>query len=159
MAWQRLPKDFEPAFQWAYYVTFPVGGNDLKFAVISTNLPKIEFAVLDINCKNRQKTIAGRQNKVQFTVMIRDYVKPNIAQMLWKWKTWISPSTGVINPPGEYKKDVDFVVCNGRGEDMQKWQLKGCWPSSLEFGQTEYGASDIIQMTMILESTEVDMKQ
>jgi hypothetical protein len=156
-----LPDSIEPAFQWAYYVVFPdLGGGetDLQFAVVSTNLPKIEFAVLDVNCKNRQKTLAGRQNKVQFTVMIRDFVEPNIAAVLWTWKTKISPKVGVINKPSEYKKDAQFVVCNGRGEDVQKWKLKGCWPSSIEFGQTDYSATDLIQMTMTLESTEVDME-
>jgi hypothetical protein len=154
-----LPDKIEPAFQWSYYVVFPnILGEDLAFAVLSTNLPKIEFAVLDINCKNRQKTIAGRQNKSQFTVMLRDFVTPDIAAMLWTWKKLISPSVGIINSPSRYKVDAKFRVCNGRGEDVQKWALKGCWPSSIEFGQTDYSATDVIQMTMTLESTEVEME-
>jgi hypothetical protein len=157
-----IPINYEPAFQWSYKVIFPQGiggGEDIAFSIVSATLPKWEVAVLEVHCKNYQATIAGRRNRYQSTIMVRDFVNPDIASLLNAWAHKVIPSLGIMNHPSKYKNDnVEIRILNGRDEAIQRYQLTGCWPSSIEYGQVDYTATDLIQMTMILEFDSIVTK-
>jgi hypothetical protein len=77
---------------------------------------------------------------------------------MWSWwkKVYVSPE---IFHPSSYKRSGYMELTDGGGYMVTRWELEGCWPSQVEVGEGNYGASDLVLLTATLEVDVIRLDQ
>lgn len=123
----------------------------IELACDSTGLPTISNDPIELAHGNSKVKVAGQANVDDISVTVKDFIEPDIEQILWKWRLKVyNPENGKVGWAKNYKKDAVIVQYGPNGEVLRKWQLKGVWPTSLDLGEMSYDGGDKKSITMNL---------
>lgn len=142
---------YEPARQFDFMVEFGMLPG-IEFAVQSTNLPNISTEPIEIPFMNETRKVAGKIVVEAGELIVRDYIEPDVAALVNSWRDRVvDVKEGKIFRAADYKSDGFIFTYDGEGNEHQLWRLTGCWPSSVNYGQLDYGTSDQIQITISIQ--------
>lgn len=107
--------------------------------------------VLDhINLKRKLK---GKSEWQDIAITLYDPIVPSAAQACMEWVRLAHESvTGRNGYADMYKKDVQIQVLGPVGDIVEKWDIKGAFPSTVDFNGAglDWSAQDALMISMTL---------
>lgn len=126
-------------------------GTDFTMNVISFPLPKYQISPLELSHGNSKVRVANQIEMSTGDVMVRDIIAADMEDILYGWyKTVYDPETGKIGWAQDYKKVAYVYEYAPDGTNTRVWELKGLWPTSIDFGDLSNESPDKKTMTMTL---------
>lgn len=126
--------------------------------VISAGRPSLTHEEVIVDSYNSKSYIAGKHTWEPISIVLRDDVNSSvirlIGQQLNNQLDHNSQGAG-ISADGtiaglSYKFNMEIEILDGTAEAavLDKWELAGCYLSNVQYGDLNYGTSDMVQVTM-----------
>lgn len=148
----------EPAFGWCFMAIFPMLSSVTPLYVATATLPDVTWEPAETHYFASKVKLASKATVNDCTLVIKDYVDPNVAAIAWAWYNAVgSNADGYVNAPGSYKTDGTLLITDGRGNPVNTFNLRGCYPSGMQFGDGDYGNSDIMQISLTISVDAVTL--
>lgn len=127
------------------------GDEDLVLALSSFPLPKKTHGIIEVGYVNEKRKFAGLPTFDDLSVIYKDYVDKNTANILLKWDRLVyNPKTGRMGLKAEYAKDGWAELFAPNGEFIRRYDLIGCWPSGIDPGDIDLAGEDTLNITLTL---------
>ena len=154
-----------PKLQYRFRVNFTGMGSDAGTRtsstqnVISTGRPSITHEEVIVDSYNSKMYIAGKHTWEPISIVLRDDVNSNVVKLvgdqLRQQLDHTAQGAGITNDEGNisglsYKFNMSIEILDGTaaGEPIDKWTLTGCYLSNVQYGDLNYGTSEMVQVTM-----------
>lgn len=150
---------FEVMRQNCFEIMIPsIGQTGLQMSVIGVPFPKFGVNVEEMPYKNSMVKLAGRSLLAQdFEIRCRDVVDAVVRDALWAWAIQVyDPATGKVGKQQTYKRQCELTMTGPDGGDEQKWKLKGCWPSAIDFGSGDMSNSGAVEISVTLSVDNIE---
>lgn len=149
---------FEPQRPYNFRIVLPedaVEGDNTHVAVESITIPNQTATPIELPYLNEMRKVAGPVTFENATMVIRDFVTPDVAEFFrgW-WHKVYDHTTGGIGFARDYKYDMPLYMY-GPTDDSEsyrrEWVLIGCWPTSFNLNELNMGTrGDIRKINMDL---------
>jgi len=134
---------FEPQRPFNFKLVLPQDaglGNaeDVELSVLSFSVPNISNEPIVIPFLNEDRKIAGAVTFENATLVMVDYVDPNVLGALDGWRKKVyDPETGGVGLARDYKFDMSMKMFGPDDQDSfsRLWRLVGIWPQSIQHGE------------------------
>lgn len=151
-----------PKLQYRFRVNFTKMGESATAStqnVISAGRPSLTHEEVIVDSYNSKMYIAGKHTWEPISIVLRDDVNSNVVKMignqLQKQLDHNTQGAGVSDENGTvsglaYKFDMSIDILDGSAEAtvLDQWQMTGCYLSNVQYGDLNYGTSDMVQVTM-----------
>lgn len=153
---------FKRKFRWTFEVQNTCGGNVPAWFVKVASRPQLQIEETEVNYLNGKTWIPGKGAWQTMDVTYYD-VAAQENQALWSWIA----SVYQFNDPVRLKqgsKRSDYAgrgiltMYDGCGTSLEKWVLNDMWPTTINFNDLDYSATDICEITLTLRFSGVDYK-
>lgn len=115
--------------------------------------PTIVNNTITLDHINLKRKLKGKSEWSDIEVTLYDPIVPSGAQACMEWVRLAHESvTGRNGYADFYKKDVTINVLGPVGDKIEEWQLKGAFPSTVNFNGTglDWSAQEALTITMTL---------
>lgn len=147
----KMPNTYEPLKQNRFVFRFPSDLGIQTWTVDSGSRPQITQNPVEIPFLNTSTYVLGRYTWNTLQITFRDPIGPSASQALMEWVRLCSESvTGRQGYAAGYKRDVELDMLDPTGVVVQKWILKNCWPSDVNFGTLAYNTDAVATITATL---------
>ena len=127
---------------------FPSDSGVSEWMLKSASRPKITQQDTEIQFLNTSTWVVGRYVWDTIQVTLRDFIFPSTSQALMEWIRLCSESaTGRQGYAAGYKRDMELEMLDPTGVSVQKWILKNSWVTVADFGNLDYGDSELADLT------------
>lgn len=143
-----LPNRFEPKrkFRWV----FAIEGID-AFLMKSAARPNVTISEQEIQYMNSRRYLAGKLNYDAISVTLYDPIAPSGAQQVMEWvRTHTETVSGRSGYADFYKRDCQLKMLDPVGTVVELWDLKGCFLTSAQFGDLDYGTEDPTEIALTI---------
>ena len=124
---------------------------NLKFMVVNFPLPKETTESTDVNYFNQTIKTAGRTTFETTQMVLRDTIDYDTELKFLDWRKKVyDPETGRMGLAADYKTKAQVIEYTPNGEEYRKWELVGCWPSSIDYGDLTYEDGGEKQLTVTI---------
>ena len=139
-----------------FKVTLPFPGysseggetSDLSFLCTATAIPGQDIPMVTVNYRGRQLKLAGDSRTFgNWTMSVLNDTDFKIYKAFERWMNGINNITdneGLTNP-NEYQVDGFIDHLDRDGKSIKQYQLRGCFPTSLDGIALSYGTNDAIE--------------
>lgn len=125
---------------------------ELKFMVVSFPLPKETTEASDVNYFNQTIKTAGKTTFDTTSMVLRDTIDYDTELQFLNWRKQVyDPETGRMGLAADYKINAVVIEYTPNGEQYRKWELVGCWPSGIEYGELTYEDGGEKQLTVTIQ--------
>ena len=122
-----------------------------SYLIKASGRPEITNGKVTIDHINVKRYVKGRSEWSDITVTLYDPIVPSAAQAVMEWVRLSHESlTGRDGYAGMYKKDVDIYQLGPIGDKIEHWKLKGAFITSAGFGDVDWSASDVVEISLTL---------
>lgn len=140
--------DYEPKLQHRFVLD--IDGIP-SYIVQSTARPSITGARKEIDYINTKRFIAGKYSWETLSVTFNDPIVPSGAQKVLEWfRLHHEFATGTSGYASNYKKNITLSLLGPDGTFVEEWSLKGAFIESTSFGDLNYSADDLVNITATL---------
>ena len=150
-----------PKLQYRFRVNFTNMGDSEGAStqnVISAGRPSLTHEEVIVDSYNSKMYIAGKHTWEPISIVLRDDVNSNVVKLignqLQKQLDHNTQGAGVT-PDGTvsglaYKFDMSIDILDGSAKPtvLDQWQMTGCYLSNVQYGDLNYGTSEMVQVTM-----------
>jgi hypothetical protein len=147
-----VPVDQEPLLQSRFALEFP---NELgidQFIVQTAKKPSLNINAIEIPYMNSSNWVAGRAVWQQMEITFIDVIGPSTTQKIMEWvNLHYETSTGRSGYAVGYKKNLVLKALDGPGVEVQKWTLIGCQIVTADFDQFDYGADEVVKISITIQ--------
>jgi hypothetical protein len=143
-----LPNKFEAKrkFRWV----FQIEGVDSYMMKIAAR-PSISTDEVEIGYINATRYLAGKTKFETIDITLHDPIAPSGAQQVMEWLRLIYESVSARGGYADfYKRDVQLKMLDPVGTVVELWDIKGAFPTSINFGDLDYESNDISDITLTL---------
>ena len=134
------PIPFEPLRKNRWLVRFPSDLGISEWMLQSASRPTINQRSVEIPFLNTSTWVAGRYTWETIQLTFRDPISPSASQAIMEWIRLCSESvTGRQGYAAGYKRDLELEMLDPTGAVVQKWILKNCFLTDVDFGDLSYG--------------------
>ena len=113
--------------------------------------PEIQNGKVTIDHINVRRYVKGRSEWQDLAITLYDPVVPSAAQAVMEWVRLHHESvTGRDGYSDFYKKNVTFQLLGPVGDVVEKWDLKGAYIQSANFGDLDWSVSEPVDITCTL---------
>lgn len=135
----NVPNLYEPKRNNRFILRFPSDLGINEWIVTTAQRPKQKINSVEIPLFNTSQYVAGRFNWEAISVKFIDPIGPSTTQAIMEWSRLHAESvTGRMGYAVGYKKDVELVMTDPTGVEVEKWILEGCFITDLDFGDLDY---------------------
>lgn len=100
---------------------------------------------------NTETYVVGRYVWDEIQVTLRDPIGPSAMQAVMEWVRLHSESvTGRQGYAAGYKRDIELVMLDPTGVQVQKWILKNTFITKMDGGDLSYSQDDLANITITL---------
>lgn len=135
----------------------------VELAALSFTVPNISNEPITIPFLNEDRKVAGAATFENATLVVVDYVDPNVLQSLQGWRDRVyDPETGGVGLARDYKRDASLKMFGPDDQDSfsRLWRLVGVWPQSVQHGEFNMGTrTDYKQVTAIFSIDRAFLEQ
>jgi len=122
-----------------------------SFMIKTSGTPSIQFDEIELDHINVTRKIKGKGKWQNFDITLYNPIVPNGAQAVMEWVRLSHESlTGRDGYAGMYKKDIDLYMIGPIGDKISQWKIKGAFILSAAFGDLDWSASDIVEISLTL---------
>ena len=123
----------------------------LSFLVTSFGLPKESTDTFKANFWNDSVNLPGKTNFETSQLVIRDAINYDTEKKFLGWRLRVyNPKTGKVGYAEDFKSNAIVKEYSPSGDVVRTWQLIGCWPSSVEYGELNYEDSGEKQISVTI---------
>jgi hypothetical protein len=107
--------------------------------------PQIKFEEPEMHHNQEVTRFAGKQDWEPITLTWYDAEQsPDISRSLYAWiETVVNVRSMQVSHPANYKKTGSLAMLSGMGTVTERWALYGVWPTSCNWGELDYTATDL----------------
>ena len=159
---------FKRKYRWTFGARW--GGQDIPTAFVKVaNRPNLTIEQTEINYLHGKMWIPGKGTWETLTVGYYDMGGTDAAQMqsLWNWLVSIYDFTNAASLKQTSKRGNDgndsgwagvgtLTMYDGTGTEMEHWTLKNMWPATINFGDLDYGSSEVATIDLTLRFSEAE---
>lgn len=147
-----VPIDQEPLLQNRFALEFP---NELgidQFIVQTAKKPSLNISAIEIPYMNSVNWVSGRAVWQQMEITFIDVIGPSTTQKIMDWvNLHYESTTGRSGYAVGYKKNLVLKALDGPGVEVQKWTLIGCQIVAVDFDQFDYGADEVVKVSITIQ--------
>ena len=144
----KMPLTYEPLRKNRWILRFPADLGIQEWTLQSAKRPTINQNVQEIPFINTKTYVVGAYAWNTIDVVFRDPIGPSTSQAIMEWVRLTSESvTGRQGYAIGYKRDLELEMLDPTGAVVQKWILKNCFLSDVDFGDIDYGQDDLVTIT------------
>ena len=111
----------------------------LSFLVTSFALPKESTDTFKANYWNDSVNLPGKTNFQESQLIIKDAINYDTEKQFMAWRLRVyNPKTGKVGYAEDFKCNAKVREFSPSGDIVREWDLIGCWPSSVEYGDLTY---------------------
>jgi len=134
-----------------------VGASFVKMA----SRPDITIEDTELNFLNETTWIPGKAKWETITVTYYDAAGANSAG-LFSWLATVYDFTSecrfMASKPNDYSGVAHLVMLDGCGYPLEEWKMRNLWPTSVKFGEVDYGSSDFAEVELTLRYSQVEYR-
>lgn len=115
--------------------------------------PSINNGTITLDHINLKRKLKGKSEWGDIAITLYDPIVPSAAQATMEWVRLAHESvTGRNGYADMYKKDVQINVLGPVGDIVEKWDLKGAFPSQVEFNGSglDWGSAEALLINVTL---------
>jgi hypothetical protein len=128
-----------------------IAQNSLILSTVSVGSINTNVSPIEVNFGNTKVKYAGLPSVENSTVVYNDYIGKATERIIAAWYGQVfNPKDEKIGRASVYKKDALLIETAPDGSTGRAWQLKGCWPSSVTYGDYSYNDNSVRQVQMTL---------
>ena len=136
----KMPLVYEPLRKNRWILRFPADLGIQEWTLESAKRPSINQNATEIQFLNTSTWVVGRYTWDDIQVTFRDPIGPSTSQAVMEWVRLISESvSGRQGYAAGYKRDVELEMLDPTGAVVQKWLLKNCFLTNVDFSDLSYG--------------------
>jgi hypothetical protein len=107
------------------------------YTIKAAGRPNINVGVITMDHINLKRKLKGKSEWQDINITLYDPIVPSAAQACMEWVRLAHESvTGRNGYADMYKKDVQIQVLGPVGDIVEKWDIKGAFPSQVDFNAT-----------------------
>lgn len=111
----------------------------LSLSVASFTAPSMSITPIEVQFYNNSIKYAGKPSFDNASLVINDFIGADTEGILTAWFTLAyNMKTQESGLAIDYKKTGYLIESDGQGGNVRQWELKGCWPSTLNLGEWTY---------------------
>jgi len=141
---------FEPQRPFNFQLVLPQdkvpSAEKVELSVLSFSVPNRNIQKITIPFLNEERHVAGGVTFEDATLVVVDYVDPNVLSNLESWFDEVydggENGNGGIGLARDYKADCDMKMFGPDDKDSysRQWHLIGIWPTQLQHGEFNMGS-------------------
>lgn len=151
-----------PKLQYRFRVTFIDMGNGQNLNettqnVVSVSRPTLTHEEVIVDSYNSKMYLAGKHTWDPCTIVLRDDMNSHVLKAIGaQLNEQLNHADQASATAGKgYKFSVDIETLDGGNgsdapESFDTWKLKGCFISNVQYGELNYGTSEMVQVTLQL---------
>jgi hypothetical protein len=154
---------FKRKFRYTFEVVDICGKRKIPENFVKTaSRPSITIDETEINFLNGKTWIPGKATWESITVVYYD-VATDKAQHIYSWLASVFDFTKpkqlkMGSKASDYSGTGTLRLYDGCGTPLEQWQLKNLWPTSINFGDLDYGNSEECNIELTLRYSNVTYK-
>lgn len=134
-----------------YDIDSSVAEESLTLSTVSVGQINTNVGVLEIPYGNTKVKYAGLPEISTSDIVFNDYIGKSTERVIAAWHALVfNPKTEKIGRASDYKKPALLIETAPDGTRARVWELKGCWPSNVQYGGYDYNGGATRQITMTL---------
>jgi len=120
---------------------------DLEFFVKSASLPEITDGIIEVPYMGRKIKVPGDRTWQSWEIQVINDESYNLRKFFEDWKSRISNPTDVFGSQSaqDIKEDAFVESLAQDGSTIARYQLVGCWPSTLGAVEFSTDSNDTIE--------------
>jgi hypothetical protein len=123
----------------------------LTLSAVSVGQINTNVGILEVPYGNTKVKYAGLPQISDSDVVYNDYIGKSTERIISAWHGLVfNPKTEAVGRASDYKKPAILIETAPDGTQARVWQLKGCWPSNVQYGAYDYNNGATRQITMTL---------
>lgn len=123
----------------------------LTLSVVSVGQIATEVGIIEVPYGNTKVKFAGLPTISNSDIVYTDYIGKATERVIAAWQAQVfNPKTQKIGFASKYKKAALLIETAPDGSRARAWNLKGCWPSNVQYGAYDYNGGATRQITMTL---------
>lgn len=128
-----------------------IAEESLTLSAVSVGQINTNVGVLTVPYGNTKVKYAGLPEISDSDIVYNDYIGKSTERIISAWHALVfNPKTEAIGRASVYKKPGILIETAPDGTRARAWQLKGCWPSNVQYGGYDYNGGATRQITMTL---------
>ena len=140
--------NFEPKMKNRFIMN--IDGID-SYLIKTANRPTIQFEPVTLDHINVKRKLKGKGEWQDVEITLYDPIVPSGAQAVIEWiRLGHESVTGRDGYSDFYKKNVTFQLLGPVGDVVEKWDLKGAYIQSANFGDLDWSVSEPVDITCTL---------
>jgi hypothetical protein len=123
------------------------------YMIKAASRPNINNNVITLDHINLKRKLKGKSEWQDLEITLYDPIVPSAAQAVMEWVRLCHESvTGRNGYADMYKKDVTIDVLGPVGDKVEEWQIKGAFPSQVNFNGSalDWSAQEALLITVTL---------
>jgi hypothetical protein len=127
------------------------GAETLTLAVDSFALPTIANEPIELSHGNSKVKVAGGATFEGGDLVVKDFIIADTEKIVENWRKQVyNAETDAIGWAADYKKQGLVSEFSPDGTVERSWTLKGCWPSSVAYGEFSNDGADKKTITVTI---------
>lgn len=123
----------------------------LTLSAVSVGQINTDVGIIEVPYGNTKVKFAGLPSISNSDIVYSDYIGKATERVIAAWHGLVfNPKTEKIGRASEYKKPALLIETAPDGTAARVWQLKGCWPSNVQYGAYDYNGGAVRQITCSL---------
>ena len=128
-----------------------IAQESLTLSAVSVGQINTNVGVLTVPYGNTKVKFAGLPEISDSDIVFNDYIGKSTERIIAAWHGLVfDPKSEKIGRASQYKKPGLLVETAPDGTNARVWELKGCWPSNVQYGSYDYNGGSTRQITMTL---------
>ncbi len=156
-------KVYKRKFRWAFLLKRPIpvlkSGNHSYGAHIVriSSRPEFNFDEQEVQHISEKVYLPAKAfwNPIKITVFDLEN-----ESYLYDWlKLFYDPEKGNMQPVAGNKGLGELYLYDGLGNPIEYWEIQGCWPQSIVWGELDYSTSDLVDTSFTCRYDRAVKKQ
>jgi hypothetical protein len=149
---RTIPFDYEPKRVNRFFAVFDDSLGIQVWKVQKFKRPSMKINSVAIPYMNEQHYVAGRYTWDEMSITFLDPIGPSTSQQLMEWVRLHAESlTGRMGYAAGYQKDITLKSLDPTGVEVEKWTLRQCQITSIDFGDNDYGSDELTNITVTIQ--------
>jgi hypothetical protein len=145
---EMLPNRFQPLTKRQFVLA--IEGID-SFLLKTAARPSYTTEEVELNWINSTRYIAGKTKFGTMAITLIDAIAPSGAQQVMEWiRLHFESVSGRAGYADFYKRDIQIKMLDPIGTVIQLWDVKGAFITEANFGELDYGSSDVAEIALTL---------
>lgn len=153
---QMLANEYEPKrkFRWI----LEIDGID-GFTAQTAARPAKEHEATEIHYMNQRRYVAGKYTWQPLEITLYDPIAPSAQQKVMQWLRLVHEDlTGRMGYAEMYKRNFSLKMLSPVGNVVEKWNIIGAWPMSVNPGDLDYSSSELVTISISIRYDEARLE-